>query len=452
MNYLERKKGIHFYINIKNFNQVVSAEEEATSVVNHSIHALDTYFSSIERYGKKHYRDVLTIEKITGARLHLYVTDDIVSAYDCVKNIVSYAYQLSKLINNKIPKYKTLKNFQIQVGAGFGCFYEFLFKHNDSKGIQDYGELTTIGYAANYAAKLQGLAGVSRICISEDIYKVITDDIEIYSRCEDERIEKYGQNCYNDASLSEISKAYNISDNELSEVIEYAKKVNLTDMRFVGVRNQLSFADLSKTSGKKITGIPLFADVRGFTSKFKDDDSNLEDMTVETERILTSMYNVTMKHGGIHVQFQGDREEVLFHDIGNELCLENAIFAGMRMIDAINKQGVHIGVGADYGTLYATKIGARGEKDNILIGKTVISADRLEDAKADINQIAISDDVYQRLLKIESSLVSFFKKNSKGTYVATVGYQEYLAEMESIQHRNITKKGDYNGAWRMFNG
>ncbi len=446
MSRMERKQGIHFYINIKNFNQVVT-EEEASGGVNHSIHALDTFFSSIERYGKLHFRDVITIEKITGARLHLYVTDDIEPAYSCVENIASYAYQLSILVNKEIPKYKSLNNFQIQVGACFGDFYEYNFQHMDDKGNQDLDELTTIGYAANYAAKLQGLAGISQICISENIYNECIEDTDAYSYCEDDSITKYEQDCYYQASLESLSKENCISENELNTVKSYANKVNLTDMAFSSVRQQLSFEDLSKSNGKKIIGVPLFADVRGFTSKFKNDDSNLEEMTVQTAQILNSMYNVTVRHGGIHVQFQGDREEVLFHDVGEDTCLEKAIFAGMRMIDTIKNCGIHIGGGADYGTLYAAKIGARGEKDNILIGSTVISADRLEDDKADEDQIAISEEVFKKLEAIKSSLTHFFNKNSKGTYVATIGYQEYLSEMASVRHRNSTRNGEYNGAW-----
>lgn len=443
-----RKQGIHFYIYIKNFEQIVETEEEYSNTVNHSIHALDTYFSSIERYGKKHFGSVLTVEKITGARLHLYVTGDICSAYKCVENIASYAYQLSKMVNKEIPKYKSLIDFQIQIGACFGCFYEFNFLKKDSVGSQDYEELTTIGYAANFAAKLQGLAGVSKICISEDIYEKCIVNGDVYFKCTDDSIKKYEQDCFYEANLMSISKENLVSDDELYIVKEYANKVNLTEMSFTGARQDISFDELSKSNCKKVPGIVLFADVRGFTSKFKEDDSNLKQMAIETEQLLTAMYDVTMQNQGAHVQFQGDREEVLFQGSKGNNCCENAIRTGMRMIDITKKLNVHIGIGADYGMIYAARIGARGEKDNILIGSTVISADRLEDEEARKDQIAISDVVYMELVKMNSSLAQFFTKNTRDTYIATIGYQEYLSEMTSNQHKNATTAKNYNRAWR----
>ena len=68
---LEKKTGIHFYINIINLDDVTEVEEKNTGEVRHTIHALDTYFSAIETYGKKHYYQSFIVEKITGSRLHI---------------------------------------------------------------------------------------------------------------------------------------------------------------------------------------------------------------------------------------------------------------------------------------------------------------------------------------------------------------------------------------------
>ena len=46
---MNKKKGLHFYINISNFNDILEKEEEDKQTEpKHAIHALDTYFSSIE--------------------------------------------------------------------------------------------------------------------------------------------------------------------------------------------------------------------------------------------------------------------------------------------------------------------------------------------------------------------------------------------------------------------
>lgn len=116
---MEKKTGIHFYINIDNYNDIILDEEKNTKQVTHANHALDTFFTSVERYGKKLFPQTFVVEKITGARLHMYVTDDLESAFDVVKTVSAYAYRLSGYINREIPKYKSLKDFFINVGSAF---------------------------------------------------------------------------------------------------------------------------------------------------------------------------------------------------------------------------------------------------------------------------------------------------------------------------------------------
>ena len=147
---MQKKTGVHFYINIANFDDVAEKEESATHEVRHSIHALDTFFSSVEAYGMKYYPGLLLVEKITGSRLHMYVVSDSISqAFDIVSSVTKYADELTVYLKNNVSKYKTLVPFWIQVGACFGPFYEFEFKRKDAD------EMTTIGYAANYAAHVE---------------------------------------------------------------------------------------------------------------------------------------------------------------------------------------------------------------------------------------------------------------------------------------------------------
>ena len=61
---MQKKTGVHFYINIANFDDVAEKEESATHEVRHSIHALDTFFSSVEAYGMKYYPGLFLVEKI----------------------------------------------------------------------------------------------------------------------------------------------------------------------------------------------------------------------------------------------------------------------------------------------------------------------------------------------------------------------------------------------------
>lgn len=448
---MQKLIGIHFYINIANFNAIILDEESRSGEVTHAIHALDTFFSSVEKFGKKQSRN-LVIEKITGSRLHLYVVDDLSPAFQVVKAVSAYAYKLANYLNTDIPKYKTLKNFYINIGVAFGSFYDFEFTTQDG-----FSELTTIGYAANYAAKLQALSGLNKISISEDIYDVLNEEEKNnFEEVNDSSILKYGQDKYYTKHLVFVDSPVTITPTDMMEAKDYANSDNLGDIVFSDVRVPLNFRSLSKTQCKKLDGIPVFADVRGFTSQFEEDDSNLEEMTWRTQQILNALYQVSTGHGGTHVQFQGDRELSLYHNVPGQFvngvyqseqkCFKAAVLSSMRMIDAVKPYTVHIGVGADFGRLFATKIGARDEKDNILLGETVIQADAMEDKMAGEDQIAITFEVYNGLKSEDEKLANQFKKVDN-YYVATIGYQQYLRDISYQQQSNNTNRNNYNGAW-----
>lgn len=439
---MKKRAGIHFYINISNLDDVTEAEEKATSEVKHTVLALDTFFSSIESYGKKHYREAFIVEKITGSRLHMYVvSDDIAQSFEIVSAVAQYAYRLTSFLRDDVPKYRTLLPFQIQVGACYGHFYEFVFKRGGSE------ELTTIGFAANYAAKLQALAEPMHILLSENLYNALhSDQKKSFFKIQTQAIKKYEQACCYASLLSGLIVKYNFQK-DIDRAGEIARQVNLQDIKFREANQPLTYEGLSKTECKKVNGIPLFADVRGFTSQFDANDSNLEEMAQKTQSILTSMYDIVNQCNGIHVQFQGDREMSLFHDYQSYSCASDAVIAGLRIIDGVKPFCVKVGVGQSYGKLFAAKIGARGERDNILIGRTVSEADQNEDNRASENQLVISNTVYQKLRKENSGLSDLFLKLDDDTYYTEAGYRIYLSCQAQKQLLRDNQSKNYNGAW-----
>lgn len=438
---MQKYEGIHFYVNVANFNEVVTDEETRTGKVNHSIHALDTFFSSVESFGKKNFPNNFVVEKITGARLHMYVLDDINQAYETVEEVVKFAGDLTKYLNNDIAKYKTLLGFKIQVGACFGSFYNFEFKRENAD------EETTIGYAANYAAKLQGLSSVGAIAISSNIFDALEHEKKIiFAKCHSSKVQKYGEDYYYETPITKLSGKIDHAES-LAASRDYANQINLTDMVFRKPTKTVVFDDLSKKECKEVEGIPLFADIRGFTSQFDNNDTNLEEMTIKTQDILTTMYDQVEENKGIHVQFQGDREFALFHNYSEYECYLDAVKAGLKMIDAVKVYGVRIGVGQSFGKMFAAKIGARGEKDFLLIGTTVIEADRNEDENAKANQLVISNDIYIALKRINSKWADVFTK-AEGYYYTTSGYNDLTNLIAQEQLKINNRNNNYNGAWR----
>lgn len=439
---MDRKNGIHFYINIKNLNDVIEHEEALTGEIRHSIHALDTFFSSIEEYGKKHYRDELVIEKITGSRLHMYViSNDVGRCFEIVSAVTQFSQKLVYFMSQNINKYKSLVRFQIQSGACYGDFYEFVFESETE-------EMTTIGFACNYAAKLQGLASVGHITISESIYDNLPEhQRSIFNKMESDVIKKYNQSCFFDALISTLITSFKF-DIDLKRAAKIAQRVNLREMRFRNATKPVSFGNLSIIECKKFQGIPVFADIRDFTSQFDSDDANLNEMAGKTQKILMTMYQIVTAHNGIHVQFQGDREVALFHDYSDYTCASDAVIAGMKMVDMVGNFQVSVGVGQACGRLFAAKIGARNSKDNILLGSTVNQADENEDVFADKNQVVISKDIYNKMCIEKPLLAMLFHRKTDELYYTENGYKDALRIAQEALLQKDNNKINYNGAWR----
>ena len=380
----------------------------------------------------------------------MYIEGELTTTFNCLIEISAYAERLSYFINHNIPKYTTLKDFRIQIGAAYGSF--FCFEFTDSDGSNP--ESTTIGYAANYAAKLQALAGNSTIAISIDIFKALPLEIKNkFSYIPEKSLFKYEQSGYYSAQLISLPFKKEVLEKNKSEVFAFANTINLKDMEFSSVRKPLSFRNLGKTQIKSLEGIPFYADIRGFTKQFNSDDSNLKEMALKTQKILRTMYSNTKRFNGIHIQFQGDRELALFHNVPasdkdcEKKCFKDAVLAAMHLIDDVNQYSVHIGIGQAFGNLFATRIGARGEKDNILIGDTVTRADHMEDEIAKENQIAITQEVFEGLKSMDKSLSNVFIRK-EDFYITSTSYNDYLRIISIKQERYDSAHNNYNPAWK----
>lgn len=423
-------------------DEIILDEEKNQHSVTHSLHALDTYFTSIESFGKKNFPKTFYVEKITGSRLHLIIKGSAEEGIDTLFKISTFAYQLSVLLNNYMPKYKTLKKLKIQLGASYGNYYEYEFV------VGDYKEYTSIGYVANYAAKIQNLSLDSHISISSELYEKLNEEYKNYfTLVNDSSLIKYGQTCYATSNIARLVRKFDF-DKELVEARNYDNRLNLGQIEYSDARQLIDFSSLSKSNCKKVEGIPLFADIRGFTKQFEKDDSNLIEMSLKTQDVLSTMYNDVKNYKGVHIQFQGDREMALFHNFPNHDCVLDAVTAAMHIVDDVKNCGVTVGIGASLGIVFASKIGARAERDNILLGTVVTQADKFEDEKAGENQIMINEEIYQCLKSKHYLWAKQFEKIGNNCYRTTVGYREMKDVILTNYYSKNTKSNAYNGAWR----
>jgi hypothetical protein len=124
----------------------------------------------------------------------------------------------------------------------------------------------------------------------------------------------------------------------------------------------------------------------------------------------------------------------------------DAVKAGLQLIDAVKPFGVSIGVGQSFGKMFATRIGARNEKDYLLIGSVVVEADINEDENAKPNQLVISEEIYEYLKNHETSWAEIFKKQDD-YYYTTVGYNFMKNKITQKDLETSNKRQNYNGAW-----
>lgn len=407
--------------------------------LNHVIHQMNTLFTSIEKFVNDNYKQEVTIEKVTGSRLHLIINGKKQTAIMIV--ICKFAYMLSKEFTS-FTKYSNLELLSLQFGADVGFYSEAEIKlSNDT-------EYTSIGYPANYAAKLQSISYTGSLYASEKLYDLLDysekkNFEEVYdlqaSKTKDKykngKIYKFRIGKFDEPNIFTNTVISNIED-YITEAREKSDDLNYNMMNKISPKTKFTFDNWSITNIAEFYGTVVFADIRGSTREFKSDGSNLEILVYETLKILNTMYGKCTENDGIHIQFQGDREYVLFpHDKQEDAC----IFA-IKLIDAIKNTKRHIGVGIAYGKLYGFKIGIRGEKDNVMLGIPAICADRLEDLYAGEDTISIASNVYDRLS--DTYIKSMFVE--KGTvkdinckyYSTTYGYEHYANE----KHNSFAQK------------
>lgn len=151
--------------------------------------------------------------------------------------------------------------------------------------------------------------------------------------------------------------------------------------------------------------------------------------------------HLEMKEYRYYIFCEGEQTEPRYFSGFKKLIEDNPIYRDMVLIQ-IEPCGAET-----IGRLFAAKIGARGEKDNILLGRTVGEADKNEDEYAEKNQLVLSADLYEKLKQNDSGLSSLFKKKNGGVYYTESGYRGYLSQESRKQLKHDNAYNNYNKAW-----
>lgn len=468
---MHKIKGIHFYVNIKNILEIINNEEKKDEDLKRTIHRLQTYFCGfselISIYGGH-------VEKYTVGRVHVVFEIDENNIEEEIANVfktIVACFIYNNEIFNSISKYTQYNyiNFNIHAGMDYGNYFWYEIEGADN-------EKTTIGAVANNAAKIQTYADKNYIFIMDKLYNKLPNDIkEKFIEIDDKKKEDLNGKIKNskiyEAKYDEIfdQETMNSIRERLKpvrdRVDEEANKLNITEISFTDAINKLNFKKLSINNNKKLDGGVLCADIRGFTKLFNKSDSNLEDLCDIIKKIYSIMGETIEQEDGIKVQYQGDRIVALFHDFDDKdpyiirmlrsaLKLNEKIQEFNKRYDVSEKlknNNITIGIGCACGNIIATRLGAKGKKDNIILSYASKIADKCEDKYAEKNCIVIDKATYNEIIKKINNSTSleleyevlreiFTAINTTGFYTTSLTFIEFQNKIKEKEDEKLAKK------------
>lgn len=463
------KTGVHFYVNIKNLIDIIKEEADKDDDLKRTLHRLQTYFTGftklIDLYNG-------TVEKYTSGRAHVFFEVDVDGGNNesqiekILKVVVACIYYNNKIFN-ELSKYKQYNypDFKVHAGVDYGDFIEYEIEDNINEC-----EFTTVGAVANNSAKIQSYANQNYIYILDRFHNELPSTLKekFVELSDDEK-----KNIKGKIQNSKIYKAYynNIFDSEVMEklveeleevktkVEDESKKLNIREISFEDVKVKLDFSGLSLSGkNKKFTGGVLCADIRGFTKLFNKSDNNLQDLFDVMKEIYSIMGQTVNDNDGIKVQYQGDRIVSVFHDFKDAddyiiRMLKTAFGLNKRIQDISDRKDIQeklgnreisIGIGCSIGDIIATRLGARGEKDNIILGEVVLNADNCEDRYAEKNKTVINKE-FRELIKdkkSESDAVEYEILNEIFSSISTTSFYETETTLTDFNNKVEEKKSE----------
>jgi class 3 adenylate cyclase len=351
------------------------------------------------------------------------------------------------------------------MGADYGYFTEFDFQ---SSNLINSLEYTSIGYPANRAAKLEAVADSGELILSKEVYDIVKSDLKsLGNKLEGSKnvkiINKYSTlESYVFTAFNRIEPTNRYKNRMNTANDKYRMNIDnkrFSDIEFTDAKKIIDFDNLSLLNPKKVDAVVIYADIRGFTKKFKSDGSNLIQMSLLTKEVLTKMYTSVVYKQGTHIQFQGDRESAIRNDFGTEDYVLKGLQIAMYILEqiitsnnAINHQ-LSIGIGCSFGKVYAAKVGIKSHKHNLIMGEAVKEANIAEDEFADNNEIAITKDMYNHLLFVSNSrymslIKQIFRKKGLDHYVTKYKFSEFNRLLTELNLQKNAEEARMNNAQR----
>jgi adenylate cyclase len=199
-----------------------------------------------------------------------------------------------------------------------------------------------------------------------------------------------------------------IENTELTERVQREAVVRSNFQRYFApdLAAQIAASEEAvKLGGEKRPVVVFFSDIRGFTP-MSESMSPDEIATLLTE-YFTEMVEIVFEHGGTLDKFMGDAIMALWgapiaHADAADRAMACAI-EQMRVLETLNakwadegRQAVQIGIGINFGEVFAGNIGSDRRLEYTVIGDAVNVASRLC-SKAGPGEIMVSESFYKAL-------------------------------------------------------
>jgi class 3 adenylate cyclase len=407
-----RIAGAHAYAEISNFPSIVSTASgdtllEAVRALNiwqrRAIAIVEDVFDGVfvhfqgPRMHVLFYRPYDSEEQATRAVLLLLVLDD-----------------LSQTQFN--PRFSTLADFRVRSGCDIGTVV------GTRNGVNGDRELLFVGDPANWAAKI--ISGRRRITLTQRIVDELPADVAQYVAEPENEGDPRVVSCTT-SELGALLETYGFDSDAAAHGDAIDGDLEALDLEAVsvsGARTLIDFDSLSVRNNKLVMAASVFGDIDGFTAYVAAADAESDDDVVAALRVFAAIrkelaFVVKRDHGGIRVQYQGDRTQALVHlpDGDEKGIAEEAVRIAAAMQSSFEMtlkealpaaKPLKLAVGVDIGTTLASKLGAHGQRDRICIGDPVDSGAAIQQA-CDGDEVGISSSVYKAIRKSWQKLFDY---------------------------------------------
>ncbi|MBM4185148.1 MAG: hypothetical protein FJ207_13180 [Gemmatimonadetes bacterium] len=380
-------RGAHVYVDVPNFSALVTGAAGGEMPLKRLAQAVHVYQREVARIVER-------VELFDGYHVHFQGTrlhalffrpyeDEELPAKAALFQLVLRQF-VRDVFNPVFPK---VADFVVTGGAALGDVI------GTKNGMRAERELLFIGRPANYAAKVLGSRGT--LTITASVHEVLPNSLK-RGCTETNRKGPDGGSVYElttvtGEELDDLCDEFDIDWDVESSAERVEEDIDATPLSDIVVEDALVKMDLDTLSIRKnklVTAASLFADVDGFTRYIDsaESDNEKEEALRVFHAIRREMSRVVrLDYDGLHVQFQGDRLQGLFHMPADELgaivtrSVEAAVGLQSSMlktlplhVPAAAKLGLAIGI--DVGDTFASKLGTRGQRDRICIGEPVDGA------------------------------------------------------------------------------